>query len=509
MDPLIGTVVGDRYRIVERIGAGGMAVVYRGEHQLLRKGVAIKVLLPEVAVDKEMADRFEAEAVAAAKLDHPNCVGISDFGKTKGGQLYLVMELIDGQPLSTVCGAGQRIPWQRAVDIARQVLRGLARAHELGIVHRDLKPSNIMLVARSGGAETAKIIDFGIAKVIGESPVGPRVETRAGTVFGTADFIAPERLVGKPGEDPRSDLYAVGVLLYEMITGTRPFHDEDALTIVRRAIVEQPQPPTQRAPDAGIPATLEAAILKALAKEPDLRHASAREFLAALDADDLRTGTNPVVAAATRAHAVQLEAQAERTRKKWLVWGSVGGGALLVLIALIASSGGSGGAKASEPAPGVTDKDRKSARDAGGKEIVIADEPPDAGLPAPVAAEIDRLVKQAAEGETMEIRQSAADRLVAMGFKERVPRAAKLARDLHQAPTCEDRLGVLADLEKLKDPITLTSVRAAAARPDNGCLEARAKKLAAALSAKKSGGGTRTTGQSGGAGKKSGGGGHF
>jgi hypothetical protein len=502
VDQLIGTVVGDRYRIVERLGTGGMAVVYRGEHQLLRKGVAVKVLLPEVAVDAEMAKRFEAEAVAAAKLDHPNCVAISDFGKTAGGQLYLVMELIDGRPLSTVVGGGERIEWQRAVDIARQILRGLARAHELGVVHRDLKPSNIMLVSRNGGWEIAKIIDFGIAKIIGESAVGPRVETKAGTVFGTADFIAPERLLGKSGDDARSDLYAVGVMLYEMVTGTRPFTAEDALTIVRKAITEPTPPPSQVAPDVKLPSKLEAAIMTALAKEPEHRFQSARDFLAALDAEELRTTANPVVAAASAALADAHQAEAARTRKKVLMWG--GGGALVVLIvlAIALSTGGSEGDE--KKALGAAGAAARPSEPIAGKQ-----KPSDGGLAEPVAAEVDRLVKQAADGDTIESRQSAADRLVALGFGARVPTAAKLAKDLQQADPCPARLAVLEQIDNVNDPVDLPSVRTALSRPDNDCLKARGAEVAAKLArghaapTRSSGGGSKLPP------KKSGGGGHF
>ena len=460
MDPLIGTVVGDRYRIVDRIGSGGMATVYRGEHQLLRKGVAIKILLPEVAVDHDMAARFEAEAVAAARLDHPNCVGISDFGRTPAGQLYLVMELIDGHPLSQALEGGQRLKWERAVEIARQLLRGLARAHELGIVHRDLKPANVMISQRQAGYEVAKIIDFGIAKMVSETAAGPRVETKAGTVFGTADFIAPERLLGKGENDARSDLYSVGVTLYEMVTGIRPFHSEDAYEIVKRAISEAPLPPGKAAPEAKLPARLETVIMRALEKEPDKRFASAREFLAALDVEELRTSAHPVLAAATRAFETEvLTQQQEKLRQRRKVWYWAGAAAVLALMVATAwlTSGGKGGTAALSPLAGVAH---------------------DAGPPVDLEQELARLVRQAGEAHDLEARQSAADRLVALGYADRVPRAQKLALDLQQQPTCEKRLLVLEQLEKLKDPSTLTSLRAAVLRPGNECLEIRAKALA-------------------------------
>src|SRR5688572_28852069 len=154
-DAVIGTVIGDRYKILERIGSGGMAQVYKAEHQSLKKPVAVKLLLPELAVEQDMVGRFEREAVAAARLDHPNCVSIIDFGRMPGGRLYIVMEYLEGVPLSEIAGYGKRIPWERAVEISRQILRGLARAHEMGIVHRDLKPSNIMITPLSGQRDPA------------------------------------------------------------------------------------------------------------------------------------------------------------------------------------------------------------------------------------------------------------------------------------------------------------------------------------------------------------------
>src|SRR5687768_9661107 len=186
-DPLIGATVGERYRLVEQIGEGGMATVYRAEHQLLRKAVAVKVLHAELSTDETMAARFEGEAIAAARLEHPNVVSITDFGRTPDGRMFLVMEHLEGTPLSDIIETGGPVRWPRAVEIMRQTLRGLAHAHDMGVVHRDLKPSNIMVITLPG-REVAKIIDFGIAKIVSGTMAGPRVETQAGIIFGTADF---------------------------------------------------------------------------------------------------------------------------------------------------------------------------------------------------------------------------------------------------------------------------------------------------------------------------------
>jgi serine/threonine-protein kinase len=278
--PHAGQSIADRYELVEQIGAGGMATVWKAEHKALRKAVAIKILHPELTSDPQFVARFEQEARLAAQLDHANCVATTDFGKTDDGLLYLVMELIVGVPLSELCGDGKKLPPGQAVELARQILRGLAKAHDAGIVHRDLKPSNVMVQRHPGGRDHVKVIDFGIAKMFAGTTLGPRVQTEAGLVFGTADFLAPERLSGQEA-DPRADLYSVAVLLYEMVTGRRPFEGEDPITIVRRALTEEPLPPVRSAPD--IPLPLNDLIVKGLAKRPDDRWPNAREMLATLD----------------------------------------------------------------------------------------------------------------------------------------------------------------------------------------------------------------------------------
>jgi tRNA A-37 threonylcarbamoyl transferase component Bud32 len=454
-DPLIGQVLGDRYRVLSAIGTGGMANVYLGEHQLLRKKVAIKVLKVEVSLDATMAARFETEAVAAARLDHPNCVGISDFGRTPRGQYFLVMELIEGQPVSDLLRGNQRMPWSRALPIIRQVLRGLARAHELGIVHRDLKPSNIMLTSKPGAAELVKIIDFGIAKLFGDAAdVAPQVETANDIVFGTADYMPPERLRGERNVDERSDLYAVGVSLYEMVCGRRPFVAAEAYTVAKMALTQAPEPPSRVAPEAGIPAALEVAILRALEKDPGRRFQSAREFLAAIEAPDLALMAPDLPRMATTSIApVMPTAMLPRPNRKVAI-GLGAAAAVLVAAALM-----------------VTCMSRGDA-DAKGASGVLEPLSPEAQ-----AAQLDRLAGEAAMPGDLARRQRATDLLVALGHDEMVPLADKLTLDLAEAPTCEARLEALAGLEKLKDPATVVAVRAARARADNDCLKARATAL--------------------------------
>jgi serine/threonine-protein kinase len=460
-DPLIGATVGDRYRLVEEIGAGGMATVYRGEHLLLHRPVAVKVLHAALSTDESMAARFEGEAIAAARLDHPNLVSITDFGRTPDGRMFLVMEYLEGTPLSEIIVEESFLPWQRAVELVRQTLRGLAHAHDMGVVHRDLKPSNVMVIAHPGGREVAKIIDFGIAKIIGGSlvPGAPRVETQAGIVFGTADFLAPERLVGKGDSDPRSDLYAVGVILYEALTGERPFHDDDPYRTVQRALAEEPRAPS--AVRAGVPPALDAVVMRALAKTPEGRFQTAREMLTALDPMAARrlssgallapaAGSLPLPDDAASASPLAIyepppPPRAPTRRRALFLTGGLATGVVL-LVALVATQG---------PA------------------TPLVPQAP-AGRKADPEAELAAMVKLAAEGETVAERQRAFDRLVALGYADRVPWIPMLARDLEQLPTCEERREVVAKLRKINDPAVVPHLEAAAARPDNTCLAAAA-----------------------------------
>jgi serine/threonine-protein kinase len=483
-DPLIGATVGDRYKVVEAIGSGGMASVYRASHLLLHKPVAVKVLHAELSTDATMAARFEGEAVAAARLDHPNIVSITDFGRTADGRMFLVMEYLEGTPLAELVGTDVQLTWPRAVEMTRQILRGLAHAHDMGVVHRDLKPSNIMVVSHPGGREVAKIIDFGIAKIFSGSmaPGAPRVETQAGIVFGTADFLAPERLAGKGESDPRSDLYSVGVILYEALTGARPFHDDDPYRTVERAMTEEPAPASSLVP--GVPPALDAVILRALAKEPGARFQTAREMLTALDplatrklapavgdglvappraALSLPFGPDDAASASPISIYTPPAVSAPPGRRRsWLVTAGLAAGVGL-LIVLVATQGTSSTPLAppsplASPAPG-----------------------PGAARPDDAAEELEEMVKLAGEGETVAERQRAFDRLVALGYGDRVPWVSMLARDLEQLPTCEERREVVAKLRKINDPAVMPHLKQAAARPDNECLAGDARAAIARL----------------------------
>jgi serine/threonine-protein kinase len=279
-DPLIGTIVGERYRIVSRIGVGGMGAVYRAEHTMMRRDLAIKVLLPELGGKEEFARRFEREAESASRLAHPNIITVTDFGRTAEGFLFLVMEFLAGESLSDVIGAGP-LPRERALGIVRQMLRALDHAHAAGVVHRDLKPDNIMLVERDGQRDVVKILDFGIAKVT-QPASGQEALTQAGVIFGTPEYLSPEQALGEQ-VDARADIYAAGVILYEMLAGRRPFESEDKVKIISMHLAHAPPRIREVSPEVEVPPALEQVVMQALEKSRDNRFASASAFLQALD----------------------------------------------------------------------------------------------------------------------------------------------------------------------------------------------------------------------------------
>ena len=279
-DPLLGSVLGDRYRVISRIGIGGMGVVYRAQHITLKRDLAVKVLLPEFGGKEEFVRRFEREAESASRLAHPHIIAVTDFGRTADGLLFLAMEYLDGRSLSSLIREGP-LPVARAVTIVRQMLAALNRAHAAGIVHRDLKPDNIMLIDREGHHYFVKILDFGIAKVTEPEP-GREALTQAGVVFGTPEYLSPEQALGDK-IDARADLYATGVILFEMLTGRRPFESEDKMRIISMHL-SHPVPRMRSVrPGIDVPPALEDVVMQALEKERENRFASASAFLMALE----------------------------------------------------------------------------------------------------------------------------------------------------------------------------------------------------------------------------------
>ncbi|MBX3193002.1 MAG: protein kinase [Labilithrix sp.] len=279
-----GEVISGRYRIQKVLGEGGMGAVYLAEHTLMKKLVAMKLLHPEMSDNAEVIARFEREAMAAARIQHPNVVAATDCGKTDDGAFFLVLEYIEGTSLRDVLEAGP-MPAHRTLRIARQIALALERAHEAGIVHRDLKPENVMLVQREGDPDFVKVLDFGIAKLSAEAAPAAAAQplTRLGTVLGTPEYMAPEQALGA-AVTPPSDLYAVGVMLYEMLTGKHPFSPPDRVAMLSFHIVAPVPTMRDRAPDVDVPPAIEAVVRRLLEKDAKARHPNARELIEALEA---------------------------------------------------------------------------------------------------------------------------------------------------------------------------------------------------------------------------------
>ncbi|MCP4674696.1 MAG: protein kinase [Deltaproteobacteria bacterium] len=355
-------LIDGRYQLHEQLGEGGMGSVFRATHVLMDKPVAVKLIHGELAHMPEVVKRFEREARSASRLTDPHIITVTDFGRTDDGTLYLVMELLDGEPLADRLEKTPALPVVKAIDVSKQILKGLAHAHEAGVVHRDLKPENVMLVVHGDETDFAKVFDFGIAKLASGAGSAENL-TQSGLVVGTPGYLSPEQALGE-GADHRADLYAVGVMLYEMLAGTQPFTGESAMDIVTAHLTSPipslPRP--ERFPDG-----LQEIIERGMAKRPAERFESAEEFLVALDAIDTHVSSRgdyalaPVVEKLGRIAAPVVSKLAPVTQrlapltalistrlarldpfKRRIVLGIFGALALAAVIGIFASFGGDG-----------------------------------------------------------------------------------------------------------------------------------------------------------------------
>jgi serine/threonine-protein kinase len=275
----IGSVVNGKYRLVRLLGDGGMGSVYEAVHSVLGTRVAIKVLHPELARRTGLVERFLQEARVAAQIRSPHVVQVTDVDRTADGQAYIVMELLEGEPLSGVLDRQRKLATATACEYALQILQALEAAHALGVIHRDLKPENVF-VTFAGGRPVLKLIDFGIAKARRTDPQ-QRNLTVAGVVMGTAEYMAPEQARSADKVDARADLYAVGVMLYEMISGVRPVSGDDARVVALKVERGEVVPLVQVAPE--VPREIAGPVHRAMAARPELRFATATEMRLALE----------------------------------------------------------------------------------------------------------------------------------------------------------------------------------------------------------------------------------
>ncbi|MEO8842944.1 MAG: protein kinase [Kofleriaceae bacterium] len=474
----IGAMLDGRYRVDGVLGKGGMGRVYRGEHTGIGRAVAIKVLHPDLGKNKEASQRFQREAIASGRLDHPNIVGVSDFGVLEDGCPYLVMEVLEGEELGKRLEREKRIPWPDAIEIMRGLLAGLRHAHEKSVVHRDIKPDNIFL-ARKDGEVIVKILDFGIAKLVANNGDDPAT-TRAGLTVGTPAYLSPEQAVG--GEIKHAtDLYSASVVFYEMLAGRPPFEDTDPLAIMTAHVSRDPPTFAQVAPDLKLPAGLEAVVRHGLEKVSAERTQSSNEYLAAIDtvlhnagyamlqprasgqvaiASALPTPppgsitrpaalTPPALTAAMATPGAPFPVRAatqstepvtihEPLPKKWLVIAGIVFFAVIVIA--IALKLGSSSKKSEAPKP----EPKKHADHA------EADEP--APSPAAVAARTAPL---------MSITSATVDR-------ETVMKAA--LHDLESSATCTDRKAAIPTLVTLGDPRAIGPLKTARFRMRGGIL---------------------------------------
>lgn len=279
-DPRIGLVLLDRYRIVKKLGAGGMGDVYEGVHELIGKKLAIKCLHADFSAHPEAVARFQREARAATAVGNEHIVDVSDIGELPDGSPFMVMEYLEGQELAGIVDETKKISIPRAIKIALEILEALHAAHESGVVHRDMKPENVFLIRRGENEDFVKVLDFGISMITENSDAALGRMTQTGVAMGTPNYMSPEQAKGDRDLDHRTDLYSLGVILYEVLTGKVPFSAGTLAVLMTKILTESPRPISDIRDD--VPVALDRIILRAMAKAPAVRYEDAEEFADAL-----------------------------------------------------------------------------------------------------------------------------------------------------------------------------------------------------------------------------------
>lgn len=501
---LIGQIIADRYRVEGLLGEGGMGAVYVAEHLTLHKQVALKVVHPEHAGNAELAARFAQEAMVTSRIDHPNVISAMDFGTLEDGTAFLAVQLVRGPSLSKVLETEPQMPWVRAVELASQIADALAAAHAHGIIHRDLKPENILLQALDDGGELVKVLDFGVAKVSRESRVPEparegRQITQLGLIIGTPGYMAPEQAIGGTA-DPRSDLYALGVMLWECVAGRALWDGDDLQALLEKQLAQTPPTLLEVVKDTTVPEALSVLVAKLLSRRAEDRPSEAgevrdqlREILALDEADkprwrsgarrlstrtpsalqriDVPVPPAPAPAlpfAPPLAPAPRFSLRPGRSsRAAWLltllVTTILGGAIFLVATGQLQITAQGETAQVAQtvakqlnlPSPVVRQDEEKPAAPSTSK----------TGLPAPLEPVFEQLVS----AEARELRVSAAKTLLAHVPMDQVPSYVRRMAYLQLATTCAAKKAELTEMATLRDPRVLPMLTELADRPKGGC----------------------------------------
>ncbi|MCA9815652.1 MAG: serine/threonine protein kinase, partial [Cyanobacteria bacterium HKST-UBA01] len=331
-DPLIGTRLAGKYDIVSVLGTGGMGVVYKGRQDVMDRVVAIKMLQAHHLNDSMSVKRFQQESKATCRLNHPHIITVYDFGISPTGQPYIVMDYLEGKPLSDIIKDEGHVGVDRALKIVRQASDALGHAHKQGVIHRDLKPSNIVLIDREGDKDYVKVVDFGVAKLMEEGTEGQKL-TQMGEVCGSPVYMSPEQCQGLP-LDKRSDIYSMGIVLYETLTNRLPILGKTMVETMSKHINDAPPSFQEARPDLYIPERVEQVILRALAKAPEDRQQSMEQLATELEMAVPKPGRSQVLRTVDL-NTEEGEKATETTEAWWkkmtlLHWGLAGGAALVI-----------------------------------------------------------------------------------------------------------------------------------------------------------------------------------